>query len=389
MPIFLLGSISSSSRKRVKDDYGADSFGRIWLLIAHFFNAWFDGIHPSKDPWGEDWPEGSAEKHFAGKRISGNYFGVVWRVTGDLEYLTNELDLPGVMTDTPCWQCAANRSDIPFTDTRPGARWRTTLYHDAGPSPSPHPVFQIKGVTRFMCTGDLMHTSCLGVAAYVVGAVLWDIVRSAGFRGSIEERVATLWGYMEAAFDELPGHHKPYKFSALIFRPMRQDSFPGLRNIKAKDTQGWLRAVQKVCRHPHIHSGSQLDEMRATACDDLVLMYDTYGAAGDVPTDEEATVADEAVDRFLRNVTQLSNWHLRAGTCMYPFTFKFHLLKHITLNGFYMNPRCTWCYEWEDFVGRIKISAMRCLASSDQSLIPKKVMQNCCLASVFDMMRRD
>ena len=172
LPIFLLGSISSSSRKRVKDDYGADSFGRIWLLIAHFFNAWFDGIHPSRDPWGEDWPEGSAEKHFAGKRISGNYFGVVWRVTGDLEYLTNELDLPGVMTDTPCWQCAANRSDIPFTDTRPGARWRTTLYHDAGPSPSPHPVFQIKGVTRFMCTGDLMHTSCLGVAAYFMGPVV-------------------------------------------------------------------------------------------------------------------------------------------------------------------------------------------------------------------------
>ena len=45
-------------------------------------------------------------------------------------------------------------------------------------------------------------------------------------------------------------------------------------------------------------------------------MYDTYEEASDVPTDVEARVADEAVDRFLQKVTKLANWHLNEGICM-------------------------------------------------------------------------
>ena len=81
---------------------------------------------------------------------------------------------------------------------------------------------------------------------------------------------------------------KPYKFNAQVLKPERNDNFPQLRSVNAKDTQGWLRATANVCR--------ELDETRASTCEDIVLMYDTYAAARNVPTGDEARVAEEAVD---------------------------------------------------------------------------------------------
>ena len=91
--MFLLWSLVSTSRHRDPLDYDADSAGKLWLATAHFLNAFFEGTHPMMDRFDNPWPEGSWEAALAGQTIHGGFFGVLWSVTGDLEFLAQEFDL--------------------------------------------------------------------------------------------------------------------------------------------------------------------------------------------------------------------------------------------------------------------------------------------------------
>ena len=107
---------------------------KLWQYMVHFINAGQEGKHPMTDPDGNEWPLATAEKQRAGHGFCDEHFLVPWVLTGDLEFLGNELKMPHFNSNEPCWQCAANRyrdTATPVTDFHPQASWTDTLFFQA------------------------------------------------------------------------------------------------------------------------------------------------------------------------------------------------------------------------------------------------------------------
>ena len=162
-------------------------------------NAAYTGIHPETDPDDNPWPEGSDQEAWAGKPLcEGKWRFVCWNLTGDLEFLSNELKMPHVGSNYPCWfdsVCRDPSSDCLLTDLAGNARWKRTLIpcpDGCCVQPSHHTIFQIHGLTRYHVPGDLMHTGDLGVVANLNGSVLWELLYDGPYRGNEDARLASI-----------------------------------------------------------------------------------------------------------------------------------------------------------------------------------------------------
>ena len=94
---------------------------------------------------------------------------------------------------------------MPFTDVSAGAAWRTTLLPFPGGAAtriSIHPVWDLEGVSRWHCAGDLMHTGCLGVVSWLLGGVLYELVYDGPFNGAVEDRRAPLWMLILSKYED-------------------------------------------------------------------------------------------------------------------------------------------------------------------------------------------
>ena len=65
---------------------------------------------------------------------------------------------------------------------------------------------------------------------------------------------------------------------------------------------------------------------------------------------------------------------------LYGVVTKHHFFWHICDLAKYQNPRWTACFEFEDFMGKIKKCAQASMAGSSLPLIGAKVMKCFCLA---------
>ena len=57
--------------------HGVDTLKTLWAYFVLFFNAMFAGIHPSVDPWGNEWPVGSLAHTLRGKPFVSTFRAVV------------------------------------------------------------------------------------------------------------------------------------------------------------------------------------------------------------------------------------------------------------------------------------------------------------------------
>ena len=70
---------------------------------------------------------------------------------------------------------------------------------------------------------------------------------------------------------------------------------------------------------------------------------------------------------------------------MYQMTSKFHFLYHIVWMSQYLNPRLTWCYAFESFVGWVVTSAKACVAGTPSFKVSHKVAENCLMALLLGL----
>ena len=108
--------------------------------------------------------------------MAAGYYGVVWVVRSDLDYLAKGFHLPHYGRRDPCCFCPANDTDMPTTDFRPTAAWRGAIYSAdvwRATAWASHPLFQLPGLSILVVAADLMHCKHLGTDMYVFGSVLW------------------------------------------------------------------------------------------------------------------------------------------------------------------------------------------------------------------------
>ena len=114
------------------------------------------------------------------------------------------------------------------------------------PRPAEHPVFNIRGSTRWHVPGDLMHTSCLGVCGYILGSALQEFILFKG-PGQPKENLKDVWALLSAQYD---AQGVTNRLTALTLPMLGPVNAPCL-HAKAAETQALLGPLVAICRgHP-------------------------------------------------------------------------------------------------------------------------------------------
>ena len=348
----------------------------------YLFNAGYNGTHPAVDDNGKSWKAESASALRAGQPLcDGKYFLVFMNGAGDLEYLSNDLKFPHHASLHPCWLCAASRAagtDAPITDCRVGAVWKERLVpHAVGAAvhPSEHPIFTLTGCTRFCFHGDLQHTYHLGVDGYFVGSVFSDIIENHGWPGSAEAKTEQLWDLVRLQYGKFDS---PTRIACLRHAMFKQ---PG----RWASMRGHAMEIyQLLCCLPFVlevlFDGSPYHQARLQACRHLLRIHAIFSDGGVFLGDAAAAEALTCADQFLLLNNLLLNVAVERHQLHYGLVTKHHLMWHIADLSKFQNPKFTACFEFEDFMGKVKKCAQASMAGSSLPLIGSKVLECVLLA---------
>ena len=383
--IFLLFCLPKSIRVKAGGD-GPDSARTLWRVVVHLLNALFEGRHPTHDHTGAPWPARSRQAAQAGKDVgAGGFFAVVWNITGDLPFLAEDLGFPHFNSNAPCWLCGCNRSDAPFTDVSSTAAWRSRLVsYIAGATQrlSAHPVWDLVGVTRWCAPGDLMHTGCLGVLSWLLGAVLWELVYEGPFAGTLQQRLDALFAAIQRWYAALGVGER---FTHLTLEMFRKEAAFAELSGQAAETRHLLPVLTALCQE--LGCRSDRDRHRLAALQAISAFYSTIAQASRFPSQAEAAAAADAVETFCLHYHWLARHSVDRGVLCYNFPFKFHALWHIAQSARFQNPTSTWCYAFESFLGQVVRAARACTPGTPMPLVCRKVCENYTLALHLELQR--
>ena len=99
----------------------------------------------------------------------------------------------------------------------------------------------------------------------------------------------------------------------------------------------------------------------------LQKVVDIFDEQDIVLTIEKWTEAFTLAKGFLDTYSLLNQWGEEEERLLFHKVYKFHSFQHLVENSRYLNPKGTWCFSNEDFVGKILASP----SASAQGLQPK------------------
>ena len=190
--------------------------------------------------------------------------------------------------------------------------------------------------------------------------------------GSYDRRVDRLWVELQAQY-EACGIDKRL---ANLTGSMLGGSgavFPAL-HAKANECKHLLQPMLALCQALSDGSAMALHRIRAYEC--LVHAYGNIAdEVGLFLSSESAEEVWADANEFVLHYDWLMKENLDRGRLLYNPAFKLHAFLHISYYTRYLHPRATWCYQYEDFIGRVKRLAVACARGSPMHRIPGKVMQ--------------
>ena len=141
---------------------------------------------------------GTNEADLAGTDLADGFFGVLWAIAGDLDYLAKTLSLPRWSLAVGCCILCKCEKNGPLTwqDCRLNASWTQTLWTavawQAFANRSRNRLFSLPGVTALTVALDYMHSKYLGsdqyltlpleLRVFVNGVSLWFLISTNSVR---------------------------------------------------------------------------------------------------------------------------------------------------------------------------------------------------------------
>ena len=108
------------------------------------------------------------------------------------------------------------------------------------------------------------------------------------------------------------------------------------------------------------HDGSLQAEQRLHAAVAIHQFCKLLDQAGVVPTNAQATQARDTMKQFLHNYCALHDWAKENDIMLFHLVPKFHMAWHMAQQFAFLNPRITWTFKAEDYVGNISKLAHGC-----------------------------
>ena len=153
---------------------------------------------------------------------------------------------------------------------------------------------------------------------------------------------------------------------------MHGEDFPVFSG-KAAETEHFLFVMNEYWMAHR--DGSDHDEhiMRAFEC--LCTFYKVCKDGPMVLGLEVSVKLTNCIETFLQHNNWLfKHWSAKHRACFHNTT-KYHMMIHIAELSRWFNPTWMWCYEWEDFIGKLVHSARASTAGTPAHQVPIKVME--------------
>ena len=326
-------------------------------IFSWSFNVALSGLTPDTDWAGRD-VEGPRA------HIAGRWRGSLVQVRGDWQFYCEVFRFPAWnAAEEMCWLCRASAAgELSFTCCGTHAGWRRTRRtHEtyveglaAKGEELPVLLQKVRGLRLESVMIDVLHTVDLGVAAHIVGNIMWACVAKHAWPGTTQAvRV-------EGLDAELLQHYKDTKEKVRVQGSL---TVPRLRTEK-----GWpkLKTKAAACRHlarfalglAQRHLGP-----RETAIAQLLVRFYELISGPDMFLAEAARTEIPAVGlRLAVLYSQLAISAHAAGVRAWKMNPKLHLFLHLCewQSVDYGSPNFYWTYADEDMVGHMIECASTC-----------------------------
>ena len=265
-----------------------------------------------------------------------------------------------------CYRCKANMTTLPAGDVLEWALWRSTIITHAifmsdamlaGGYISK--LYDLPGFVYGMISIDLMHCGSLGVNLYLLGCILWELVRDElqGLITKPDEQLQFLLILIQQASRALK-FAKP-AINKLTLGMIRGKGAPQLK-VKASESNHLLQCVEYILRH-HFPLDTDKRRMRYQCVCHFNAMYACIKDwAGPKDGDRAASHARKGLLLMaeLQHIDREELNHQHRGFSLYKFYQKMHLLVHCmeeqSANG---NAKTVWCFADESEIGAAIIVA--------------------------------
>ena len=343
---------------------------RMMEVLAWSWQVLWDGVVPKKDKAGDP-----IEKH-RGKRMRK---GVLWSVSGDLEWFASEFGFPYSAANMLCPFCLADQfkegSPRPFTDFRATAAWRQTTLPPAKLQKkfAGHPLFRGGGgaphASALSIKLDILHVLDLGVAAYAHGSLLWSIMEELP-GASRAVRLANLNQKVVEAYDKVGLEaQKRMKHLSLSDLAETAEEYPCLKHVKGAKIRYFAPAAFELAKE---FNETKSGKHREALAKQLVKVYKILGSSWE---DWDFEAFKKAVDDFMAHYSWLAANALHEGLHLWSLVQKSHVLLHLAEQSKFMHPCLNWTYGSESFMGWTVQIASSCTSGTPAEKLPLKVLQ--------------
>ena len=367
LPLFVL--VNKAVAKRRDTDGELDhTWGVAWRILVWSFEAMARAKWPKLDwngePFAEKW-----RRDRAGKRLCGQYEFAWFQFSADMEELSNAYELRHFNSNTPCFRCDCNVTDVPWSDLTPSAVWRSRLFSRVDYYLSQnHPVFSstVMGLSVQHICLCMMHCMDLGICETICGSTIFLVVMDSGLMGSVDERIDIVFRGLTQAYDALgtiAGERVPYEKVVGVFEDRRS------RN---PNTDPDLSCKAAQCRHAVpalvllldalVPTNSEFEHVRVLMVN-LAKFYELTLNAGNFLSHDVAVEARHCLRAVGVHHQYLCNKYLAQHRLLFRVKIKAHMVQHIADDCMFLNPRAGWTYSDEDFMGKMSRIASQCLVA--------------------------
>jgi len=230
-----------------------------------------------------------------------------------------------------------------------------------------------------------MHTFDLGLLLELHGSTLDELVYDDPDRssGKAEDRAKDLWQEIQKVYREqkvsscldhfrISDFHDPQHFCRM--------------SCKAANARHLLPVLYEVLKRRSGNSPRDKHRLRAykllNHCYQLMM---TSGMFLDLETWKEV---ETTFDQFMLEYNWLTKHSFDNNVLRYNFTFKMHMAWHIIQFARWLNPRFTWTYIYEDFMGKVARSCQACTSGTSRPVVASKTVENFWRAKYLRQKRR-
>ena len=195
----------------------------------------------------------------------------------------------------------------------------------------------------------------------------WCYHSSCMGRKSLRDKIAYIWSRMQALYKELGIENKLSFFKSSMFinadRPHQEKPF---FKLKAGERKSLVHVFAQLA--VEFHAEDEASDSIIGLCECMAKFTDLLDSCGRHPTALQAAKAEDCK-------TELHLQLNRPTDMMWHITIKFHMGKHLATSFKFGNPKYTWCFRSEDFVGRLAKLAHSCCFGTEALALSVKVAE--------------